>query len=73
MLRLSQLDRYPLPEERLDDLGAFDYLLCLGDFRQSPEDKHEGRWPWPECYSNATSDLRMKRIVAKVLQDASKP
>jgi hypothetical protein len=73
MLRLSTLGQYTLPDERRDEIGAFDYLLCLPAFKPTKEEQMAGRWPWARCYFEATSKLRSERLIAKYVKDAERP
>ncbi len=70
MLRLSTLGLYQIPDERIDEIGAFDYLLCLRGFKPTEAEARLGQRLWSHSYFEATRMLRRDRLVAKAVASA---
>lgn len=67
LVRLAALGIHKLTETEVDEIGAFDYLLCLRTFRQSARDCHGAAWPWGDCHFEAMRELGTNRVIAAIL------
>ncbi|MGF1469916.1 MAG: hypothetical protein ACFCGT_27645 [Sandaracinaceae bacterium] len=71
LVRLAKAGLYELSDNERDEIGAFDYLLCLPDLHEQKETDipHRTKPAWNEALKNARWELHIARLAGKHDED----